>query len=132
MDDQNRLLAMRVFQINQPFTLAGLTPWQFMMLVFTFAILQQTLEGRFHDAIVLGASVAGSLLSMFIVNIIQDNFPGKAFPHFLSWLSTADHYKLTADTNPVPLEIIPRPTKKLKNQKTTKPVAKQGWVINEE
>jgi hypothetical protein len=120
------MLKMRVYRLSLPITVMGVELWA-LGVVGGATLMSLNLYGGilpfFLPYPAAGATGFGILK---IVTTIKRHFPGRAFNHLMTWLTSADRYSLERETRCMPLIITG--ASQIQQRRTTKAALQQPKV----
>ncbi len=120
------MLRMRVFRLSLPITVMGVELWA-LGVVGGATILSLNLYSGFLPSILpypaAGATGFGILK---IVTTIKRHFPGRAFNHLMTWITSGDRYTLEREMRCMPLIITG--SSQIEQRRTTKAALQQPKV----
>jgi hypothetical protein len=120
------MLRMRVYRLSLPITVMGIELWA-LAVVGGATLMSLSVYGGFLPFFLpypaAGATGFGILK---IVTTIKRHFPGRAFNHLMTWITSGDRYTLERETRCMPLIITG--ASQIEQRRTTKAALHQPKV----
>jgi hypothetical protein len=121
------MLKMRVYRLSLPITVMGVELWALGVIGGSTLMSLSFYGGFLPFFLPYPAAGATGFGILKVVTIIKRNFPGRAFNHLMTWLTSGDRYILERETRCMPLIITG--SSQIEQRRTTKSALQKPKVV---